>query len=66
MSQIFVCLRKGIWGVGEMHEQLKALAALPESMGSVPSTNMEISQPFVTPLPGIANTLFWYQRILRA
>lgn len=49
-----------------MHEQLKALADLPEGMGSVPSTYMGVSQPFVTPLPGISNTLFWHQRILHA
>ena len=42
-----------------MHEQLKALAALPEDMGSVPGTYMGVSQPFVIPRPEISNTLFW-------
>jgi hypothetical protein len=35
-----------------MAQQLKALAALLQDLGSVPSTHMGSSQLFATPVPG--------------
>jgi hypothetical protein len=35
-----VAMKIILWGAGEMAQQLRALTALPEDLGSIPSTHM--------------------------
>lgn len=43
---------KSAKGVGEVAEQPRALVALPEEPGLIPSTPHDGSQPSVAPVPG--------------
>lgn len=45
------------FGTGAMAQQLRALAAFPENLGSILNTYIAESQPSVTPVTGESDTL---------
>ena len=51
-------VRNKVWGPGEMAQQLRALIALPEYQGSVPSTHMATQNCLKIQFQGI-----WYLHI---